>query len=192
MQFKSVLFGAAVAAACFLATGRVFSDDPPKGGPDPEMMKLTKPGPEHEMLKAREGTWEGKGTYQGMSWTSTMTGKMVMGGRFLQLEEEITVPTPNGPMVMHMLVFVGYDNLRKKYVNMGIGDDSTTFMQAEGRHDEAKKWVEMTGVEHRPGGKDVPYRFTISDVVDGASHMEWFADEGSGEQKMLVGDYKKK
>lgn len=192
MQWKGILFGAALTAAAFVASGRVFSDDPPAGGPDPEMMKLMEPGPEHEILKARVGEWEGKGTYQGMPWTSKMTGKMVMGGRFLQMDEEITVPTPNGPLVMQMLAFVGYDRVQKKYVNIGIGSDSTAVMQSEGQHDAAKKWAEMRGVEHRPGGKDVPYRYTISDVVDGASHMEWFADEGSGEQKMLVGDYKKK
>ena len=193
MHWKSLLLGAAIAAAAFTTAGRVFSGDdkPPEGGPTPEQLKLVQPGPEHAALKQYEGSWDGKGTWQGAEWTSHQTGKMIMGDRFLQMEEVITVPTPGGPMVIHSLGFVGYDNLQKKYIHMAVGDDTTSFASDEGQHDAARKLNEMRGVEHRPG-KDVKYRATFTDVTDGTFHAEMFFDEGTGEQKMMIGDYKKK
>ena len=188
MQLKSALLGAVLTAAAFLASNRVFSDDPPSGGPDP-LMKLLQPGPEHEGLKTYEGSWEGKGTHRDLPWTSKMTGKMIMGGRFLQLDEDLTAPTPGGPMVLHMLAIVGYDNVQKKLVHVSLGDGTTALSMAEGQHDATKKLSEMRGVAHWPGGKNVLNRFTISDVADGAFHIESFDDEGAGEQKVLDGDY---
>ena len=192
MHWKSTLFGAVLATAAILSAHRVFSDDPPAGGPDSEAAKLAQPGAEHAALKQYEGTWEGKGTYRGMAWTSHQTGKMIMGGRFLQMDEEITIPIPNGPVVVHSMGLVGYDNVQKKYVNVAVGEDSTSFMTTEGQHDAAKKVSDMHGVEHRAGGKDVPYRLTITDVVDGVFHLELFMTEGAAEEKVMVADYTKK
>ena len=190
MHVKSLLAGAAASAVAFVFAGRVFCGDAePPQGPSPEEMKLMQPGPQHEALKSYVGAWDGKGTYQGTPWTSKQTAKMVMGDRFLQVEEEITIPTPNGPMLLHSFGFVGYDNVQKKYVHTGVGDDSTALMSEDGQHDDARKLTEMRGVEHRPG-KDSPYRMTIGDVAGGAYHMEVFV--GGDAQPMLIGDYRKK
>ena len=193
MHWKSLFLGAAIAAAAFLTAGRVFSGDdaPPAGGPTPEELKLMQPGPEHEALKEYEGSWDGKGMYMGAGWNSKMDAKMILGGRFLQMDEAITVPTPGEPMVVHSVGFVGYDNLQKKYVHMQMGEESTAFLTDDGLHDATRKLSEMRGVAHRPG-KDMKYRFTITDVANGAFHSEFFADPGEGEKSMMTGEYRKK
>ena len=192
MRWKSVLVGAAITAAAFTTAGRVFSGDQPSGPPmpSPEELKMMQPGPEHQRLGATVGTWEGKGTYMGATWTSELKGRMVMGGRFLQLNETMTIP--GAPEPMHMLMYVGFDNLKQKYVTFGVSEMGTGFMTAEGTYDAAKKGIEMRGSEPRPGGKQATFHYTVSDPADGAFRIDMYMDDGSGDKQMMVAEYKKK
>jgi hypothetical protein len=188
MQWKSAILGAAISTAAFLVAGRVFSgDDEPKAPP----ADTSSPVAEHEALKQYTGSWDGAGTLTlpdgSMAVASHQTGTLIMGGRFLQLDSEITV----GSGKIKMLEFVGYDVQGKKYVHFSMEDDSTRFSQDEGAHDAAKKATVMRGTEPTPDGKERKFRYTIGDVVDGAFHAELFNDEGSGEHKVLEWTLKK-
>src|SRR5438552_3197413 len=100
MQWKSVLLGAALAAAALITADRVFSGDEPEKPGAPDAAALAMPGPEHEGFKAYEGSWEGKGVWGESAWTSRMTAKRVMGGRFLELDDEIAIAGAPRPIRM--------------------------------------------------------------------------------------------
>src|SRR5262245_10920211 len=149
MQWKSVLFGAAASAALSFAAGRVFSADAPAGD------DLTAPGPEHARLKTYEGNWDVSGTAFSPQGNSAVkghqTGRMILGGRYLQLESEITVGDGQN---QGMLEFVGYDRVQKKYVHVSMDTGSTTMTVDEGQHDDAKKMNVMIGtLQMEPGAK---------------------------------------
>jgi hypothetical protein len=136
---------AAVVVASF-AAGRAFSEDPAN---EAEMMRLGQPGPEHAVLKGWEGSWTGSGTYTPARgapptpFTSTLTSKMTLGGRFL----ESRGIDDFGGMKMESVAYLGYDNSKKKYVNVMLYDMSTAIGTSEGPYDAATKTFTMTGTE---------------------------------------------
>jgi hypothetical protein len=193
MQWKSVLLGAAIATTALLGAGRAFSGDGEPAAP-PAADPATQPGPEHEALAAYEGDWEGKGTATipgapgPIEFTAHQTGKMVLGGRFLQMEAELSV----AGMTMHSLEYVGFDVRGKKYVHVAMGDDSTRMSTDEGQHDAAKKGTVMRGVDPLPGGGERKFRYVITDPVDGKFGFELYHDEGQGEHKVVEATYTRK
>ena len=197
MQWKSALVGAAIAAVVLSTAGRVFSGDEPEKpvAPDHEAMtKLMQPGAEHEGLAAYAGSWEGSGTMNDvgmpapMAFTAVQTNEMVLGGRFLQLKEDMTA----GEMSSHFVGYVAFDNVMKRYSHFGMGDYSTQPMYAEGKRDPVAKALVLSGVEHVMPGKDRKFRIVVGDVVAGAWKLEMFFDDGTGEKRVVEATYKRK
>ena len=195
MHWKSAILGAAVAAAAFMAAGRVSSgDDKPKAPPSPqEIAKFMKLAPQHEALKAYEGTWEGKGTVlepgrPPTPFTATSTYTMVLEGRYLQVEQELKI----GPVAtIKSLAFIAFDNVRKKYVFFDMEDYTTQPVYAEGERDEAKKVLVLRGVDHLLPGLDRKFRNVTSDIVDDSFKVEAYSDDGTGEKKGVEATYKR-
>lgn len=132
-----VLMNAALAAAQESAT-------PPQMSPEQQakMQKWTEyatPGPFHEFLAKRVGTWD----YRIVMWcepndppmesTGVLESKMVLGGRYLV--DHAVGSDPNQPFEGKGLI--GYDNLKKKFVAVWVDTMSTGIMMSEGQCDAA-------------------------------------------------------
>ena len=174
MPWKSVLLGTALSAAAFLAAGRVFSGDEPSG---PEV-DASKPGPEHQRLRAYEGTWNMTGTTKsgGMSLTGRCTARLILGGRFLETDGEFSI----GGTTYRTMEIVGYDNRRDQYVQVSVGDSSTTVTEREGQYDAGKKRIVFQGAEPGASGMERRWRSTWTDVAGDTFRREAYLDYGPG------------
>src|SRR4051794_10989135 len=81
-----------------------------------------KPGPEHELLKQRAGTWHSTMKAAGMEFKGTVTLKMELGGLWLvgSLESDLGGQTYYGKSMDT------YDAAKKKYVSVWFDSMSTT------------------------------------------------------------------
>jgi hypothetical protein len=94
-----------------------------------------KPGAEHEWFKTFTGDWDADVkflTNGGGQSKGVMHGKLILGGRYMQLDYEGTMDGPNGPTPFKGLGIVGFDNGKKKYTDVWIDEMSTGMMTTEG------------------------------------------------------------
>ena len=126
---------------------------------DPKMMEMMKkyeaagtPGEQHKVLKETVGSW--KTTSQ--MWHSanakpettqgTAHFKMVLDGRWLQ--QDFSGKAMGKPF--KGMGFLGYDNVKGKYVSYWFDSMSTGPMEAEGDYDAATKTLKDKGVMSSP------------------------------------------
>jgi hypothetical protein len=108
-----------------------------------------KPGPEHEMLKKWEGTWDVTMKMEGMEAKGSSTFKMELGGLWLASTMDCE---------LFGTKFTGkgmdtYDAKKKKYIGVWCDSMSTTPLILEGTYDERTKKMTMTGESPGPDGK---------------------------------------
>lgn len=137
--------------------------------------EFPKPGPEHEMLKKWEGTWDTTMKMMGMESKGVATYKMELGGLWL-------VSTFEGDL--GGIKFSGrgldsYDPAKKKFVGIWVDSMSTSPMNMEGTYDKDKKTMTMVGEGPGFDGKPTKYR-AVSE----------FKDENTVNFSMYVGDGK--
>ena len=125
----TVRWSCAVALAAVMAAAAVQAQEPPK------------PGPEHEVLKKMEGTWDATMKFGGMESKGTSTYKMDLGGLWLVS----TFEGDFGGMKFSGRGLDSYDTAKKKYVGVWVDSMSTSPMMMEGDYDAAKKTLTMTG-----------------------------------------------
>src|SRR5687768_3142486 len=106
----------AVAVAGFLAAPAARAQEPPK------------PGPEHDLLKKMVGTWDVAMNFGGMETKATATYKLVLGGLWLSGDFEGDF----GGMKFQGHGLDSYDPVRKKYVSVFVDSMSTSPMVTEG------------------------------------------------------------
>ena len=111
------------------------------------MMKFGTPGPEHKQLEGKIGKWSDKVTCwtmpdaPPMEMTGTSEYRWVMDGRFVQG----TTKGEFGGAPFEGQGTIGFDNMKKKYVNTWMDNMSTAIMMAEGTYDAATKTYTYTG-----------------------------------------------
>src|SRR6266536_3395456 len=90
-----------------------------------------KPGPEHKLLKNREGTWDTTLKAGDMEFKGAVTYKMELGGLWLvgSLESDLSGQKFYGKSMDT------YDAGKKKYVGIWFDSMSTTPLTMEGRYD---------------------------------------------------------
>lgn len=145
--------GLVVGAAALTA----WSQEKPEGGAAEgppsmeEMMKKWKevasPGAKHKALDSMVGTWD---TVTRM-WMApgappsvekgTTTTKWVLGGRWLASESSGSMMG----MPMQGIGYLGYDNFRKRYVQLWMDSISTCAVHAEGAFDQSGKALHLYG-----------------------------------------------
>ncbi len=118
-----------IAVAMLLAVPSVRAQEP------------AKPGPEHEMLKKHEGTWDTTMTMGGAESKGVATYKMELGGLWLvsTFEGEIAGTKFSGKGLD------SYDANKKKYVGVWVDSMSASPMTLEGTFDKEKKTLTMAG-----------------------------------------------
>ena len=158
--FRSMLVVAAVAA---LAVSSARAQEAPK------------PGPEHEMLKKWEGTWDTTMKMAGGESKGVAKYKMELGGLWLSstFEGELFGSKFSGKGMN------SYDAGKKKFTGVWVDSMSTSPMVTEGTYDKETKKLTMTGEGPGEGGKTQK----IKNVT------EW-KDEDTAHFTMYMGDTK--
>jgi hypothetical protein len=110
-----------------------------------------KPGPEHEMLKQHEGTWEATIKSSAGDSKGTLTCKAGLGGLWV-LEH---FQGDFGGMAFEGRGAITYDPAKKKYVSIWIDSMSTSPAVSEGTYDKATKTMTMVGDMPMPDGKSM-------------------------------------
>src|SRR5262245_54225969 len=100
-----------------------------------------KPGPEHELLKKMEGTWDTTMKMPGGKSKGTATYKMDLGGLWLTSKFEGDM----GGEKFSGRGFDTYDADKKKFVGVWFDSMSTKPMVLQGTYDKAKKTMTMVG-----------------------------------------------
>lgn len=144
------------------------------------------PGPEHKLLKDREGTWDTVMKAGGMEFKGVVTSKMELGGLWLvtSLESDL------GGMKFYGKSLDTYDAGKKKYVGVWFDSMGTTPMTMEGTFDKEKKSLTMVGQGPGTDGKVTTWR-SVSQMPDGDTvHMSMFV--GDAKEPMFTITYKRK
>ena len=120
-----------------------------------------KPGPEHEVLKKLEGTWDATMKMMGMEFKGTMVWKMDLGGLWLASNYEGDF----GGMKFQGKGFDSYDQKKKKYVAVWVDSMMTTPMTMEGTYDTGAKTLTMSGEMPGQDGKPMKHKM-VSQIKD--------------------------
>lgn len=140
-----------------------------------QAQEAPKPGPEHEMLKKWEGTWDVSMKMGDMEAKGTSTYKMELGGLWLASSFECELFGSK---------FTGkgmdsYDAGKKKFVAIWVDSMSTSPMVMEGTYDKETKKMTLVGEGPGEGGKTQKVK----------SVTEW-KDENTANFTMYMGETK--
>jgi hypothetical protein len=123
---------------------------PAEGAVDPAMeawMKAGTPGEFHKALEPLNGDWTTESTFwmapgaEAQQSKGECKRKWILGGRFL--EEKVTGSF--GGMSFEGFGLLGYDNLKKQYVDVWVDSMSTMILSTTGSTDETRKTFTFTG-----------------------------------------------
>lgn len=136
-------------------------------------MDYATPGDVHKMLGKWDGTWTGQSTmWMAMDAppttnTSTMTNKMMLGGRY----QMSTFKGNFMGMPFEGMSTTAYDNYKKKFISTWVDNMGTGVMKMEGTWDDATKTISYTGSSINPAnGKECTMR-EIYKIVDDNNHI---------------------
>ncbi len=172
---KTVRWFGALALVAFVAPAVSAQPEPPK------------PGPEHEMLKKLEGTWTLTMKAGGMEHKGTTVYKMELGGLWLGSAMECDLG-PAGKFSGKGMD--SYDAGKKKFISVWFDSMGTTPMVFEGTYDKEKKALTMTGDAPGPDGKPAKWK-SVTTYPD-ADTVVFSMYVGDGKEPMFVITYKRK
>lgn len=158
------------------------------------MMKMGTPGAPHEALKAFAGSWKASvkawmGPGDPQVSEGTAENEVVMGGRFLRQSFKGTFM--GGPF--EGMGFLGYDNMKKKYVSTWIDSFGTMIQEASGQMDKTGKVLTLHGTFTDPlTKKQSPTRETTKIVDDKTLVFEMYGTMDNKEHKEMEITYTKK
>ena len=161
-------------ALALVVGGPVAAQEPPK------------PGPEHEMLKKMVGTWDTTMKFGGMESKGTTTYKMELGGLWLSGAMEIDL----GGMKFQGKGMDTYDAAKKKYISVWFDSMGTQPMLMEGTYDKDKKTLTLSGDSPGPDGKPAKWK-SVSKYTD-ADTVNFEMYVGDGKDPMFTAVYKRK
>ena len=157
--------------------------------------ELSKPGPEHAVLKEMEGTWDAVMTMPGAPKDAPASKgkavyKMELGGLWLTS----TFEGDFGGAKFEGRGIDGYDQFKKKYTGVWVDSMSSTPMFFEGARDEKTKVLTMTTEHPGPDGKMAKWK-TQSSSKDKDHHtfkMFLIGEGGKGEEMFTIEYTRKK
>ena len=154
--------------------------------PATRAQEMPKPGPEQELLKKMEGTWDLTMKVAGMDSKGSVTWKMELGGMWLtgNLESELFGTKFTGKSID------GYDPTKKKYVGVWVDSMSSSPMVMEGSYDKEKKTMTMSGEGPGMDGKPTKYR-SVSEMPDNDT-INFSMFVGDGKEPAFTIVYKRK
>jgi len=158
----------------------------PLAAQQPEMPK---PGPEHQRLAKEVGTWDAVIESTGMGKPEKSKGEnetKPMGGFWFV--DAFAGSFAGAPFLGHGVI--GYDPVKKKYVQSWCDSMSPMLMMFEGTFDKDGKVLTMTGSGPSTGGKTVAMRTVTTWKDDNTKVFELFETGPDGkEMRMLTITY---
>lgn len=123
-------------------------------------IETAKPVAEHARLAELSGPWKvasklwfGPGDPQ--ISTGTGSGRMILGGRFLEL-----TATTKGALDSEHVTIYGFDRRTSDYTLVGMDTLGTYYITAAGKYDQAEKGIVLHGSYAQPPSmKETKYRF---------------------------------
>jgi hypothetical protein len=154
--------------------------------PAARAQEFPKPGPEHEILKKHEGTWDVAMKFGGMESKGTVTYKMGLGGMWLvaDLESDLLGSKFYGKGMD------SYDAASKKYVSYWFDSMGSRPVAMEGTYDKDKKTLTMTGEGPGMDGKPTKYKSTSEMPDDNTTNFTMWIGDGKEPAFTIV--YKRK
>ncbi|MFH1194679.1 MAG: DUF1579 domain-containing protein [bacterium] len=133
-------------------------------------MEFMTPGPMHEILAKGAGDWKVKSTFwmypgaEPQVTDGTAKGEMILGGRYLRVEQSTTVMG----MPMNGVSLEGFDNAKEIFVSTWIDNMGSGISFTEGKYDAEKKMINYEGKMTDPMTKsDAKFRQTTEWTDDG-------------------------
>jgi hypothetical protein len=148
--------------------------------------EFPKPGPEHEILKKMEGTWDLTAKVGGAESKGTVTYKMDLGGLWLVG----TVERGAGGSRFSGRGYDTYDTAKKKYVAVWVDSTSARPTTMEGTYDKATKTMTMHGEGPGADGKPTRYKSVSEWKDDDTVVYSMYA--GDGREPALTIAYKRR
>jgi hypothetical protein len=148
-----------------------------------------KPGPEHDLLKRLEGSWEATVKAGPEESKGTMTYKMEMGGLWLVSSFKSNF----GGMKFEGKGLDSYDAAKKKFVGVWVDSMMTAPMITEGTFDKEGKVLTMTGEGPGLDGKPAKLKM-VTELKDNDTQVfTMFAPDKDGkDQVAMTITYKRK
>ena len=151
-------------------------------------VKVDLPGRIHDRLNDLSGTWDVALKYKlgdkFQEGKATCEAKSILEGRFLQ--QEYNSRFQGEPFTV--IQILGYDNERKKFVELKIDNMHTSLMHNEGEVSDDGRVISSSGESTEPGtGK--PYKLRTVYTLADHDHfiLEWFhIDDGGKEEKVVT------
>jgi hypothetical protein len=145
-----------------------------------------RPGPEHEQLKKKEGTWETAMKFGDSVSKGTATFKMELGGLWLvgSLDSELLGQKFSGRSMDC------YDPLKKKYVSLWFDSMNTSPVIMEGTYDKEKKTLTLAGEGPGQNGPATKYK-SVTEWPDADTEVMTMY-MGDGKDPSFVVTYKRK
>jgi hypothetical protein len=157
--------------------------------PKARAQELPKPGPEHEMLKQLEGTWDATVKAGPEESKGKMTYKMALGGFWLFSHFEGQF----GGMKFEGRGMDTYDTGKKKFISVWADSMAPWLLTQEGDYDKESKTLSLAGEGRGMDGKPAKYKSALK-MID-ADTLE-FTLTGPGpdgkEGVMMTISYKRK
>lgn len=148
--------------------------------------EIPKPGPEHAVLKALEGTWDTTMKFPGGESKGTVVYKMELGGLWLSSKLESDLMGAK----FHGHGMDTYDAAKKKYTSVWFDSMSTTPMMMEGTYDKDKKTLTLTGDGPGQDGKPAKWK-SVSTMPDNDT-INFSMYVGDAKEPMFTIVYKRK
>lgn len=176
------VFSLAAIVASVLFTSFAFAQEP------------AKPGPEHDILKEMDGTWDAVMHMPGApkdapASKGTAVYKMEVGGLWLTSHFQGDF----GGAKFEGRGIDGYDQAKKKYTGIWVDSMSSAPMIFEGSYDAKTKVLTMTSDYPGPDGKPAKYKTkSTSKDKDHHTFTMYLLDEAGKEQEMMTIEYTRK
>ncbi|MBK8494207.1 MAG: DUF1579 domain-containing protein [Chitinophagaceae bacterium] len=154
------------------------------------------PGDMHKWMAKTNGSWEGEVT----QWMdpnapptkskATITQSSALGGRYV-------ISKYSGSMMgmpMEGISTLGYDNVKKLFVNTWVDNLGTGIVQMSGTYDEATKTLNLKGYQTDPmTGKETDIREELTTIDNDSYTMIMYGAGMDGkEMKFMEGLFKRK
>jgi Protein of unknown function (DUF1579) len=150
-------------------------------------VKADEPGPIHKRLNDLAGTWDVALLYtlgdKQHAGKATCEAKSILDGRFLQ--QDYRSRFQGKPF--HVIQLLGYDNSRKKTIEIMIDNLSTSLLHNEGSVSNDGKVLTNLGEGLDPS-TNKPYKLrTVTTILD-PDHftLEWFRAVDGGKEEKVV------
>ncbi len=145
------------------------------------------PGPVHKRLAELAGTWDVSTRYviadKEREGKAICEAKMILDGRFLQ--QDYNSSFEGHPF--HVLQLLGYDNTRKKSIEIMMDTMGTGVLHNEGTISEDGKVISNSGESIDPQTGKPSRLHTVTTIIDRDNFtLEWFQVDGAGKETKVV------